>query len=106
MVATAPLLPDYQNTLFDQFLDRLWGQVSCNFWDLVLAFNILQFDSMSEPRHRKLTALGAASLVSTCHREILERLPTEICNLWLDVFGEMKEAFRINDEAPDDDEDE
>jgi hypothetical protein len=53
---------------------------------------LLQFDNMSEPRHRKLTAMGIASLVSTGRLEVLQRLPTEIFNLWLDVFGEIKEA--------------
>lgn len=47
---------------------------------------------MSEPRHRKLTALGTALLVSTGHPEIMKKLSTEIFNLWLDVFGELKEA--------------
>jgi hypothetical protein len=50
---------------------------------------------MSEPRHRKLTAMGIASLVSTGRPEVLRRLPTEIFNIWLDVFGEIKEA-RLN----------
>jgi hypothetical protein len=52
---------------------------------------------MSEPRHRKLTAMGIASFLSTGRKEVLERLPTEIFNLWLDVFGEIKEAHNIND---------
>jgi hypothetical protein len=47
---------------------------------------------MSEPRHRKLTAMGVASLVSTGRPEVLQRLPGEIFNIWLDVFGELKEA--------------
>lgn len=47
---------------------------------------------MSEPRHRKLAALGIAALVATGRPEVLARLPTEIFNLWLDVFGEIKEA--------------
>jgi len=47
---------------------------------------------MSEPRHRKLTAMGIASLVSTARPEVLQRLPGEIFNLWLDVFGELQEA--------------
>ena len=51
-----------------------------------------QFDNMSEPRHRKLTALGIASLVSTARPEVLQRLPGEIFNMWLDVFGELKES--------------
>ena len=47
---------------------------------------------MSEPRHRKLTAMGIANLVATGRPEVLDRLSTEICNLWIDVFGEIKEA--------------
>lgn len=47
---------------------------------------------MSEPRHRKLTAMGIAALVSTGRTEVLQRIPGEIFNLWLDVFGELKEA--------------
>ena len=51
-----------------------------------------KFDNMSEPRHRKLTAMGIASFVSTARPEVLQRLPGEIFNLWLDVFGELREA--------------
>jgi len=51
-----------------------------------------KFDNMSEPRQRKLTALGTAVLVSTARPEVLQRLSTDIFNLWLDVFGELKEA--------------
>ena len=57
----------------------------------------LQFDSMSEPRHRKLTAMAMASLVATGHPEILKRLSGETFNLWLDVLGEMKEALDSSD---------
>lgn len=53
-----------------------------------------QFDNMSEPRHRKLAAMGMASLVSTGRHEVLDRLPTEICNLWLDVLCEIREAHQ------------
>ena len=56
---------------------------------------------MSEPRHRKLAAMGIASLVSTGRPEVLERLPVEIFNLWIDVFCEIKEARVVNE---DDDE--
>ena len=52
----------------------------------------LQFDNMSEPHLRKLTAMGIANLVSTGRPEVLDRLSTEVCNLWIDVFGEIKEA--------------
>jgi hypothetical protein len=47
---------------------------------------------MSEPRHRKITAMGIAALVSTGRSEVLQRLPGEIFNLWMDVFGELREA--------------
>ena len=50
---------------------------------------------MSEPRYRKLTAMGVASLVSTGRPEVLDRLSSEICNLWLDVFAEIKEAREL-----------
>jgi hypothetical protein len=53
---------------------------------------------MSEPRHRKLAAIGIASLVSTGRPEVLERLPTEVFNLWLDVFGEIKELQLLREE--------
>lgn len=53
----------------------------------------IQFDNMSEPRHRKLTAMAYASLVSTGRPEVLQRLPSEIFNLWMDVFGEIQEAY-------------
>ncbi len=42
--------------------------------------------------------MGVAALVSTGRPEVLERLPTEIFNIWMDVFGEIKEATV----APDD----
>jgi len=54
---------------------------------------------MSEPRHRKLTAMGLASLVSTGRPEVLGRIPNEISNLWLDVFGEIKEQERLEEEG-------
>lgn len=52
-----------------------------------------QFDNMSEPRNRKLVAMGIACLVATGRREVLDRLNGEIFNLWLDVFGEIKESM-------------
>lgn len=36
--------------------------------------------------------MGIAALVATGQPEVLDRLATEICNMWLDVFGEMREA--------------
>ena len=53
---------------------------------------------MSEPRSRKLTAMGIASMVPIARPEILERVPTEIFNLLLDVFGEIKEAALQNEQ--------
>ncbi|KAH9938596.1 ARM repeat-containing protein [Fomitopsis serialis] len=61
-------------------------------WEGVLDQWWTRFDNMSEPRHRKLTAMGIASLISTGRQEVLGRLSSEVCNLWLDVFGEIKET--------------
>ncbi|KAJ3989631.1 armadillo-type protein [Lentinula detonsa] len=69
-------VPVNEAKVYELFLDRWWGT----------------FDFMSEPRHRKLVAMGTAALVSTGHPEILARLRSEFFNLWLDVFGEIKEA--------------
>ncbi|KAJ3710388.1 ran binding protein 11 [Lentinula raphanica] len=69
-------VPLSQSKIFELFLDRWWGT----------------FDYMSEPRHRKLVAMATASLVGTGEPEILTRLHSEFFNLWMDVFGEIKEA--------------
>lgn len=42
--------------------------------------------------------MGLAALVSTGKVEVLERLPTEIFNVWMDVFGEIKEADAVQNE--------
>ncbi|KAF5321876.1 hypothetical protein D9619_000809 [Psilocybe cf. subviscida] len=76
MSASAPLLNQQETKLYDLLLDQWWGK----------------FDNMSEPRHRKITAMGIAALVSSGRPEVLQRLPGEIFNLWMDVFGELKEA--------------
>jgi hypothetical protein len=55
---------------------------------------------MSEPRYRKLTAMGVAALVSTGHPEVLKRLSGEVFNLWLDVFGEIKETLEAHEDDP------
>ncbi|KAG8903449.1 hypothetical protein FRB99_003271 [Tulasnella sp. 403] len=60
----------------------------------------LKFDSMAEPRHRKLTAMALASLATTGRPEIINRLPNEIVNVWLDVFGEIKEAESDDPDNP------
>ena len=48
---------------------------------------------MSEPRQRKLTTMGIACLVASGRPEVLDRLKGEVFNMWLDVFGEMKESI-------------
>ncbi|KAF9226602.1 ARM repeat-containing protein [Gyrodon lividus] len=60
-----------------------------------------QFDHMSEPRHRKLVALGIASLVSTGRHEVLERVPHEIFNLWTDVLYEVRESRKHTEDGED-----
>jgi len=52
----------------------------------------MQVDNMSEPRHRKLAAMGLASLVSTARPTVLGRL-FEILNVWKDVSREIEEAL-------------
>lgn len=43
--------------------------------------------------------MGIASWASTGRHEVLDRLYSEVFNLWLDVFGELKEA--LADESPE-----
>ncbi|KAI0938258.1 hypothetical protein AcV5_001092 [Taiwanofungus camphoratus] len=74
--ATAASQNTTESVLYMGVLDQWWTR----------------FDNMSEPRHRKLTAMGIANLVSTGRHEVLERLHSEIFNLWVDVFGEIREA--------------
>lgn len=45
--------------------------------------------------------MGIASLVATARPEVMERLSSEIFNLWIDVFGEMREAFITQQDAID-----
>lgn len=73
--------PQMEYKLYDGLMDQWWGK----------------FDNMSEPRHRKLTAMGVAALVSTGHPEVLKRLPGEIFNIWMDVFGEIKETTEAHE---------
>ncbi|KAG6903497.1 hypothetical protein C0995_005520 [Termitomyces sp. Mi166 len=76
ILATGPAHNLKMDHLFDNMFDQWFGK----------------FDNMSEPRFRKLAAMGVAALVSTAHPEVLKRLPIEIFNLWIDVFYEIKEA--------------
>ncbi|KAI5123421.1 hypothetical protein M0805_006126 [Coniferiporia weirii] len=75
--ASAAALNKPESEMWNGLLDQWWRR----------------FDNMSEPRYRKLAAMGIASIVATGRAEVMERLNGEIFNLWLDVFGEMKEAL-------------
>ncbi|KAJ7368449.1 armadillo-type protein [Mycena albidolilacea] len=75
MAATGtPAVPEAK--LYDGLLDQWWGT----------------WDNMSEPRHRKLAAMGIAALVSTARPDVLARLPGDIFTIWTDVLLELKEA--------------
>ena len=43
--------------------------------------------------------MGLAALVSTGRSEVLERLHSEVFDLWTDVFAELKEVQRQRDNA-------
>jgi hypothetical protein len=94
MSATASSHNQLESGLWEGLLDQWWNRVRSfiHFFPITTDQAVSQFDNMSEPRHRKLTAMGIASLVSTGRPEVLHRLHSEIFNLWLDVFGEIKEA--------------
>ncbi|KAA1466319.1 ARM repeat-containing protein [Dentipellis sp. KUC8613] len=77
------------------------GVPETQLWEGLLDQWWRRFDNMYEPRHRKLAAMGIASLLSTGRQEVLQRLPTEIFNLWLDVFAELKEVLEKKDESDD-----
>lgn len=81
--------------LLDQWWRKVWEVHQCgDVYPLILT----QFDNMAEPRCRKLAAMGMGRLVASGRPEVLERLPGEIFNLWLDVLGEMKEALETDSE--------
>ncbi|KIJ20291.1 hypothetical protein PAXINDRAFT_166384 [Paxillus involutus ATCC 200175] len=73
--------------------EKVWEAILDQFWR--------QFDHLSEPRHRKLVALGIASLVSTGRHEVLERVPNEIFNLWTDVLYEVRESRKHTEDGED-----
>ena len=79
IAATAQATGTSEATLWEGVLDQWWRR----------------FDNMHEPRYRKLAAMGMAALVSTGRPEVLGRLPTEIFNLWTDVFGELREELLL-----------
>ncbi|KAF8195734.1 armadillo-type protein [Mycena galopus ATCC 62051] len=85
MAATAtPAVPE--SKLYEGLLDQWWGT----------------WDNMSEPRHRKLAAMGIAALVSTGRPDVLARLPGDIFNIWTDVLLELKEAKEAAAASEDD----
>lgn len=92
--ATAAAQNVKETLVWEAILNQWWNRVRCahNLSRRRSMTAIGQFDNMSEPRLRKLTAMGIANLVATGRPEVLDRLSTEICNLWIDVFGEIKEA--------------
>jgi hypothetical protein len=42
--------------------------------------------------------MGIAALVSTGRHEVMDRLSTEILNMWMDIHGELKESQVAMDE--------
>lgn len=70
------------------------GKPETELWEGLLDQLRQRFDNISEPRHRKLYAMGVAVLVSTGRSEVLERLHSEVFDLWTDVFAELKEVQR------------
>lgn len=85
--------------IMDQFWRQVCGQSFCCI--SIPIFFTRQFDHMSEPRHRKLLALGIASLVSSGRPEVLERVPNEIFNLWTDVLYEVRESRNHTEDGDD-----
>jgi hypothetical protein len=75
------------------------GKPETELWEGLLDQWRQRFDNISEPRHRKLYAMGLAALVSTGRSEVLERLHSEVFDLWTDVFAELKEVQRQRDDT-------
>ncbi|CAE6485218.1 unnamed protein product [Rhizoctonia solani] len=71
-----------ESPLFEGLLDQWWNK----------------FDVIAESRLRKLTGMGIAALVSTGRHEVMDRLSTEILNMWMDIHGELKESQVAMDE--------
>lgn len=94
--ATAAAKNVPEGSLFEKLMDIWWARViTFDYQIFQLLIHCKQFDNMSEPRHRKLVAMGMASLVSTGRVEVLQRLHSEIFNLWMDVFCEIQEAYDL-----------
>ncbi|QRV87915.1 importin beta N-terminal domain [Ceratobasidium sp. AG-Ba] len=76
IVAGAAAHQAADSPLFEGLLDQWWNK----------------FDVMSEPRLRKLVGMGIAGLVSTGRHEVMDRLASEILNMWMDIHGELNES--------------
>lgn len=77
------------------------GKPETEVWEGLLDQWRQRFDNISEPRHRKLYAMGLAVLVSTGRTEVLERLHNDIFDLWTDVFAELKEVQKQKEDDND-----
>ncbi|KAG8972314.1 hypothetical protein FRC05_010156 [Tulasnella sp. 425] len=86
VASAAPALSQTPEQVFNNLMDVWWRNI--------------QFDSMAESRHRKMTAMSMANLTTTGQPQVMDRLATEISNIWLDVLGEIKEAEADDPENP------
>ncbi|KAG8950586.1 hypothetical protein FRC00_007626 [Tulasnella sp. 408] len=86
VASAAPALEQPPQETFDNLMDVWWRNV--------------QFDSMAESRHRKMTAMSMANLATTAQPQVMDRLATEISNIWLDVLAEIKEAEADDPDNP------
>lgn len=98
IAATAAATSRPESEVWNGVMDQWWRRVSTEVsWNKEILSDFppfpLQFDNMSEPRYRKLVAMGVACLITTGRPEALERLSGEILSMWSDVFAEMKEAL-------------
>ena len=82
--------------IWEVIMSQWWNRVSSDYYWAYVRAHLQraihsQFDNMSEPWHRKLTAMGISRLVSTGKPEVLDRFAFEVTNIWLDVLCEIKE---------------
>ncbi|KZT42903.1 ARM repeat-containing protein [Sistotremastrum suecicum HHB10207 ss-3] len=75
--ATAALKNVAEEIIFNGLLDQWRGK----------------YDNIAEIRNCKLSALGLASLVGTGHPVVLDRLGTDIFDLWMECFGILEESL-------------
>lgn len=58
-----------------------------------------KWDNLVDNYERKLSASGLARLVASGHQTVLERLPGEISNVFIDVLAEIKERRMESEEG-------